>query len=93
VSDLFTVFATVFLAELGDKTQLATVLFAAKPGVSAWGVFAAAALALIASTALAVAFGTAAARLLDTVPLKPVAGALFVLLGAWMVVDHLRGAA
>ena len=47
---LFVVFGTVFLAELGDKTQLATVLFASKPSVSLVTVFVGASLALILSS-------------------------------------------
>ena len=43
---LAVVFGTVFLAELGDKTQLATMLFASRPSVSLATVFAGAALAL-----------------------------------------------
>ena len=48
---LFVVFGTVFLAELGDKTQLATVLFASKPSVSLVTVFVGASLALMLSSA------------------------------------------
>ena len=51
------VFITVFLAELGDKTQLATVLFASEDGKSKWMVFFAAAAALTLSTAAAVLAG------------------------------------
>ena len=42
-----TVFGTVFLAELGDKTQLATVLFASKTAASLWTIFIAASVALV----------------------------------------------
>src|SRR5262249_60538396 len=51
------VFASVFLAELGDKTQLATLTFAATPGASRLGVFLAAAAALVTSSLLAVLVG------------------------------------
>jgi putative Ca2+/H+ antiporter (TMEM165/GDT1 family) len=53
-----TVFLSVFLAELGDKTQLATPLFAANPAAGKLGVFLAAATALVASSALAVVVGS-----------------------------------
>ena len=52
------VFASIFLAELGDKTQLATLVFAMSPGVSRLGVFLAAAAALIISSVLAVLVGS-----------------------------------
>jgi hypothetical protein len=55
---LFVVFGTVFLAELGDKTQLATVLFASKPSVSLVTVFVGASLALILASLIAVAAGS-----------------------------------
>ena len=42
------VFAAVFIAELGDKTQLATMLFASDKEVSKWVVFFAASTAIVA---------------------------------------------
>lgn len=86
------IFLTVFLAELGDKTQLATVLFASDRQTPPMMVFCAAALALVASTALAVALGSMAERTLAALPLKLIAGVGFVLIGAWTILDHLRGA-
>ena len=44
---LFTIFAAVFVAELGDKTQLATMLFAADKEVNRLTVFLGASLALV----------------------------------------------
>ncbi len=86
------IFITVFLAELGDKTQLATVLFASDGGKSKAMVFAAAALALVASTGLAVLAGAAADKWLSALPLKLIAGAGFVIIGALMMLDHFRAA-
>ncbi|MDX1605535.1 MAG: TMEM165/GDT1 family protein [Candidatus Competibacterales bacterium] len=82
------IFLTVFLAELGDKTQLATVLFAADGRQSTTLVFLAAASALIASTALAVILGAAAERYIDTLPLKLIAGLGFIAIGLWTVYGH-----
>ena len=58
----FTVFAAVFIAELGDKTQFATMLFAADKEVSKWTVFWGASAALIVATAIGVISGTASLR-------------------------------
>jgi len=53
-----TIFATVLIAELGDKTQLATMLFAADKEVNKLTVFFAASLALVIASALGVLAGT-----------------------------------
>jgi putative Ca2+/H+ antiporter (TMEM165/GDT1 family) len=87
------IFVTVFLAELGDKTQLATLLFASNEnGPSPWLVFFAAAGALVLSTAIAVMLGTAAERYLTMMPLKLIAGLGFIAIGIWTVAAHFRGA-
>ena len=78
---LLTVFTTVFLAELADKTQLATLLFAADRQISKIGVFGAAAAALVLSTAIAVVVGGAAAHLINKRVLSIVAGSGFVVIG------------
>ncbi len=77
------VFATVFVAELGDKTQLATVLFAADRAVSPWLVFAGASAALVLSAALGVLVGSALSHMVDQRVLSIVAGIGFIAIGAW----------
>lgn len=79
-----TTFATVFVAELGDKTQLATLTFATS-GNSRWAVFIGSALALVATSALAVVGGEALTRVISPVLLKRVAGAAFLLMGGWVL--------
>jgi putative Ca2+/H+ antiporter (TMEM165/GDT1 family) len=84
---LFVVFGTVFLAELGDKTQLATVLFASKPSVSLATVFIGASLALILSSAIAVAAGSVISHYVDPRYLSYIAGAGFIVIGIWTIVQ------
>ena len=79
------VFATVFLAELGDKTQLATMLFATKQSVSLATIFIGASLALMASTGLAVLGGSVISQYVDPKYLSYAAGAGFILIGLWTV--------
>jgi putative Ca2+/H+ antiporter (TMEM165/GDT1 family) len=87
---LVAIFGTVFLAELGDKTQLATVLFASNRENSMFAVFAAASLALVASTALAVAVGSQLANYVNTRHLSIVAGLGFLAIGGWTLWSALR---
>jgi putative Ca2+/H+ antiporter (TMEM165/GDT1 family) len=77
------VFATIFLAELGDKTQLATLLFAANEEYSRVAVFVAASLALIATSAIGVMAGAAIANFVEPRYLSYAAGIGFILVGAW----------
>lgn len=91
MQQLLPVFLTVFLAELGDKTQLATLLFAADQHQDPLLVFAAAAAALIAATGLAVLAGAAANTVLGHVPLKLFAGIGFILIGLWTIRGYFAG--
>lgn len=79
------VFGTVFLAELGDKTQLATVLFASREPSNLLTVFVAASLALMLSSGLAVAAGSVLSSYVDPKFLSYVAGAGFILIGIWTI--------
>lgn len=78
---LASTFGVVFLAELGDKTQLATLSLAAG-GSSRWAVFLGSALALVATSAIAVIAGEALSRVIPPIWLRRGAGALFLVLGA-----------
>jgi putative Ca2+/H+ antiporter (TMEM165/GDT1 family) len=88
---------TVFLAELGDKTQLAALLLSAqsgRPGV----VFVGASLALICSSLVGVLLGRWLSRLMAPEQLERAAGVLMVVLGLWLgrqavlqlAADHLQ---
>ena len=91
MSQFLVIFATVFVAELGDKTQLASLLFASDRDNSPILVFLAAAAALVASTALAVGLGAFVERHVALIPLKLIAGLGFIVIGGWTVWDHYRG--
>jgi putative Ca2+/H+ antiporter (TMEM165/GDT1 family) len=83
-----TVFTTVFLAEIGDKTQLATMLFASERGSSKWLVFAGSALALVLAAALGVMVGAQIERFVKPSTLKLVAGVGFIVIGIWTITSR-----
>lgn len=80
---LATVFVAVFIAELGDKTQLATLLFAADKDVSKVSVFIGASLALILASAVAVLAGGVISHYISEKHLRYIAGAGFIAIGIW----------
>jgi putative Ca2+/H+ antiporter (TMEM165/GDT1 family) len=83
---LFTVFATIFVAEIGDKTQLATLLYASGAEASKLTVFLGASLALILTSVLGVLVGAALSQYLNPKYLAWVAGVGFIAVGIWTIV-------
>ncbi|BDU78742.1 TMEM165/GDT1 family protein [Mesoterricola sediminis] len=78
-------FVTVFLAELGDKTQLAAMTATARSGALVT-VFLAASAALVCATAIGVLVGGALFKVIPESVVKYVAGAAFVAVGLWVIV-------
>ncbi|RLA42819.1 MAG: UPF0016 family protein [Gammaproteobacteria bacterium] len=76
-----TIFASVFVAELGDKTQLATMLFAADKEVNKYTVFLAASAALIVATVIGVLAGTLLSAYINQKYLHYIAGIGFIGIG------------
>ena len=83
---LSTVFTSVFIAELGDKTQLATMLFASDKDISKLTVFAGASLALVLTSALGVVAGSAVSQYVSEKFLHYLAGIGFIAIGVWTLV-------
>ncbi len=87
IKTLLTTFSLIFLAELGDKTQFATLCLAAE-SKSRLAVFLGASLALVSSVLLAVLVGAFLARCFPPYVVKTVAGILFIVMGVVMLVTR-----
>ena len=83
-------FLMIFLAELGDKTQISTFAFAAETK-AVLSVFLGAALALVCTTFLGVVLGTAVGRFVPERIMKFVAAAVFLGFGTWTLVQAIKG--
>ena len=77
------IFVAVFVAELGDKTQLAIMLFASDKEVSKLTVFAAASGALVVASAIGILAGSLLSAYIDEKVLSYVAGIGFMLIGGY----------
>ncbi len=80
-----TVFSTIFIAELGDKTQLATLLYASDASHPKLTVFAASAAALVLTSALGVLAGSWVAEYVSPKAVRWVAGFGFIAVGSWVL--------
>lgn len=84
-------FGAVFVAELGDKTQLAALAFTADSR-RPWTIFAAASLALVVATAIGVAAGTLLGRWINPAWVRRGSAALFILIGVWLLAVEFKKA-
>ncbi len=82
---LFTTFGIIFLAEMGDKTQLAAMTMAAEKK-RPWEVFLGASIALAAVSAVGIIVGTTLGQYLPVEWIKRVAGAAFVVIGLLILI-------
>lgn len=80
-----TTFITIFLAELGDKTQIATLLFAANKEHSKVIIFTGAALALICTSLIGVMLGSTISNFINEKTLKLIGGFGFLAVGTWTI--------
>jgi putative Ca2+/H+ antiporter (TMEM165/GDT1 family) len=76
-----TVFVSIFIAEMADKTQLVTLLFAADRNVSKLTVFFASAMALVLASAIGVAAGSLLSQVINARMMSLIAGAGFIVIG------------
>lgn len=82
------IYLTIFLAEVGDKTQLATLLFASEQATNKWLVFAASSAALVTAAGIGVLVGSQLERFISPATLKLVAGIGFIVIGAWTLLSR-----
>ncbi len=80
-----TTFLTIFLAELGDKTQLATFSFAAGTKYKLT-IFFAASCALILTSAIGVLLAGQIQKLVSPKALKVLSGGIFIVIGLWIII-------
>ena len=83
-------FLMIFLAELGDKTQLSTFAFASQ-SKSPLSVFLGASLALVLSSLIGVALGGLIGRFVPERVMKVLAAVVFLAFGGWTLVEAIRG--
>ncbi len=88
---LFTTFVTVFLAEMGDKTQLTTITLSSTTN-KPLAVFIGSSIALILATLLGALAGGSIANLIPAFSLKLISGTVFLIIGINLLVQKQKGA-
>ncbi len=86
IKPLLSTFVLIFLAELGDKTQIAAVCQAAE-FQRPWMVLIGASVALILVSAIGVGVGHYCGQLLPTETIRYIAGGLFIIMGVLLILN------
>jgi len=81
-----TTFLTIFIAELGDKTQFAAIA-ASAGSKSTMSILLAVVLALGLAGTIGVALGSFLGHLLNPVTMKWVSGCAFIAVGLWVILS------
>jgi putative Ca2+/H+ antiporter (TMEM165/GDT1 family) len=85
---IFTTFVLVFIAELGDKTQLTTMLLAAK-NKSIWPIFLGASFALVCSSIVGVFAGTILSKYIPPSIIQNAAAVAFIIIGILLLLGKI----
>ena len=86
---LLTTFITVFLAEMGDKTQLTTITLSSSTN-KPLAVFIGSSIALILATLLGALAGGSIANLIPAFLLKQLSGIVFLIIGINLLAQSLK---
>ena len=89
LSIFFTTFTTIFIAELGDKTQIATLMLSAESGKPTI-VFLGSSLALICSSIVGVLIGKWLSKTISPSKFALITGALMIIISIFLAFDNLR---
>ncbi len=86
----FVIFITILLAELGDKTNLATFSFATHKEISKTSIFLAGTLAFMVASLIAIVAGEFLSNYVSHRVINIVSGALFVTIGVLMLISAIK---
>ena len=89
LSIFFTTFTTIFIAELGDKTQIATLMLSAESGKPTI-VFLGSSLALICSSIVGVLIGKWLSKTISPSKFALFTGALMIIISIFLAFDNFK---
>jgi len=86
----FLVFITIFLAEIGDKTNIAALLFSTHKEINRITILGAATLAFVAATMVSIAVGTFLCNVIPRKIVNYISGVFFILIGIVMILTTIK---